>query len=195
MATEARVMTYARDHGYPVPVVHEISGDETELVMDRVDGPSMLTVLQSRPWSVKKHATMLADLHKELHKIPAPDWIKDAPCGTGSQLLHLDLHPDNIMIGPSGPVVIDWSNAARGDENVDVALTWILLAAGGVPKGRVEAILTGFVRSRLVRTFHKNIEVGQARAQLPSVVEWKLKDPHMGPTEQNAMRDLILGLK
>jgi tRNA A-37 threonylcarbamoyl transferase component Bud32 len=40
MAGEARIMEYVRQHGYPVPAVEQVSDDGTELVMQRIDGPS-----------------------------------------------------------------------------------------------------------------------------------------------------------
>jgi aminoglycoside phosphotransferase (APT) family kinase protein len=39
-------------------------------------------------------------------------------------LVHLDLHPLNVLCTRRGPVVIDWPAAARGAPGVDVALTW-----------------------------------------------------------------------
>jgi len=44
MAAEARIMEYARERGCPVPAVEDVSGDGAELTMERIDGPSMLTV-------------------------------------------------------------------------------------------------------------------------------------------------------
>jgi aminoglycoside phosphotransferase len=40
LESEAEIMTYVRSQGYPVPDVHE-AGDGY-LVMDRIDGPTML---------------------------------------------------------------------------------------------------------------------------------------------------------
>ena len=51
---------------------------------------------------------MLADLHDRLHVIPAPDWLPVDLDG-GDRLVHLDLHPMNVMITQSGPIVIDWT--------------------------------------------------------------------------------------
>lgn len=192
MAAEARIMEHVRESGYPVPAIHEISADGTELVMERIEGPTMLALLGRRPWTIKDQAVLLADLHKRLHEIPAPNWMNAAPCGAGSQLLHLDLHPDNIMIGTEGPVVIDWSNAARGDRDTDVALTWVLLASAGIPSGRTKSALLGLGRSLLVRTFLREFDVDEVRARLHDVVEWKLTDPHMSPVEREAMRRLDL---
>ena len=52
MATEARIMEYARQHGYPVPAVDELSDDGTDLVMERLDGLSMVAVLDKQPWTL-----------------------------------------------------------------------------------------------------------------------------------------------
>jgi aminoglycoside phosphotransferase (APT) family kinase protein len=191
MAVEARIMEHVRGSGYPVPAIHEVSTDGTELVMERIKGPTMLALMGRRPWTIGDQAVLLADLHKRLHEIAAPDWSKVAPGGAGTRLLHLDLHPNNIMIGPDGPVVIDWSNASRGNPNTDVALTWVLLAAAGIPSGRIKSGLLTNGRSFLVRAFLKEFDVQQVRAQLPAVVEWKSTDPHMSPVERDAMRRLL----
>ncbi len=106
-------MDYVRSHGHPVPAVEEISEDGTELVMERAHGPSMVGALSGRPWTVGRQAASLADLHRRLHEIPAPDWLAAAPFGQGDCLVHLDLHRLNVIITPRGPVVIDWPNAAR----------------------------------------------------------------------------------
>jgi len=68
-------------------------------------------------------------------------------------LLHLDLHPLNVMMAPRGPIVIDLANAARGDANTDVALTWALMSAGEVPTRGVKGKLVRVFRARLIRGF------------------------------------------
>jgi thiamine kinase-like enzyme len=46
-------------------------------------------------------------LHRQLHAIPAPADLP-APLGEGTSLVHLDLHPGNVLLTASGPMVIDW---------------------------------------------------------------------------------------
>jgi len=192
MANEARTMAYVRERGYPVPRIHELSQDGTDLVMERVLGSSMMTVLGRRPWRVRRLGHVLAELHRQLHEIPAPDWVRDAPGGPGDRLVHLDLHPLNVILSPGGPIVIDWSNAARGEGSADVALTWALLSAGAIPAGPVKAAALGFGRRLLVEAFLGPFDREAVSAQLPAVVDWKSTDPHMSPAERRAMQALAL---
>ena len=191
MIDEARIMRYARDHGYPVPMIDEISDDGTELTMERLDGPSMVDLLGKRPWTVRRQGALLAGLHQQLHKMPAPDWLPAAPGAPGSQLVHLDLHPLNIMMTAKGPVVIDWANAARGDGHTDVAITWVLVAAGQIPGPAIKAAVIGRFRSVLVNSFMRDFDRAEVASHLRGVVEWKALDPHMSAGEQRAMWQLV----
>ena len=190
MATEARTMDYARAHGYPVPAVEEISDDGTDLVIERLVGPSMVEAMSRRPWTLPRQATVLADLHRRLHEIPAPSWLPPAPFGEGDRLLHLDLHPLNVMLTANGPVVIDWPNATRGDGPADVALTWVLMACGGIPFGRIKAAVLGRGRAVLVNRFLRGFELDTVRRHLADVVDWKVTDANMTEEERQAMRHL-----
>jgi len=194
MATEARTMAWVRDHGYPVPAVDSISDDGLDLVMERIDGVSMVEGLGRRPWTIPAQGRTLADLHRRLHEIPAPDWVPPAPCGApGDRLLHLDLHPLNVMVTKAGPVVIDWPNAHAGDPATDVALTWALMSAGAVEGGPVMRLLAKRGRAALIGAFLGRVDVDAARRALPSVVEWKVTDPNMSPAECAVMRSLAEG--
>ena len=130
---EALVMRHVEARGYPVPRVLEVREDA--LVLERVDGPTMLADLRRRPWRVRSHAAALAELHRRLHEIEAPPGLPEA--GAGDRVLHLDLHPDNVILSPSGPVVIDWTNARRGEPALDVALTWVIMATSAGSGGRL----------------------------------------------------------
>jgi aminoglycoside phosphotransferase (APT) family kinase protein len=143
---ETLVMEHARRHGYPVPRVMEVTADA--LVLERIAGRTMAQELRRRPWMVRRYAASLARLQQGLHEIPAPSGL--AAVSEGDRLLHLDLHPENVILSPSGPVVIDWTNARRGDPPLDVALTWVILATSGGPFGRV--FLRWFLPNSIARS-------------------------------------------
>ena len=191
LEAEAQTMEYARSHGYPVPAVSELSADGTDLVMERLDGPVMLTALSRRPWSLRGQAGVLAELHRRLHEIPAPPWVPDAPSGHGDSLIHLDLHPLNVILTDRGPMVIDWTGAARGGGATDVALTWLLMATASIPAGHLWGAVLGRFRSALVSSFLAHVDRDAARAELPAVAAWKMADPHMTATECAAMEALV----
>src|SRR5438132_1225494 len=86
---EALVMRHARPHGYPVPRVLEVA--HNALVLEWIEGPTMTGLIRRRPWSLSRHASVLAELHKRLHEISAPPPLREA--GAEDRLLHLDLHP------------------------------------------------------------------------------------------------------
>jgi aminoglycoside phosphotransferase (APT) family kinase protein len=187
MAGEARIMEHVRSQGYPVPAVEELSDDGEAMVIERIGGGDMVTAMTRRPWTIAHQGRVLADLHRRLHELAAPDWLPDAPVPRGNRILHLDLHPLNVMMSPRGPVVIDWAGASRGDPAVDVAMAWVLIAAGEVPSGRLIASILSRARSVLVKSFLGCSDVNRAKQVLREVVAWKVLDPHMSATEQARM--------
>ena len=113
---EAETMRALAAAGFPVPRIE--SADGPDLVMQRVDGPTMAEALLAGALDPGEAGRLLAELHLRLHEIP---W-GDAP-GT---LMHGDLHPENVILGEDGPVVIDWTNARPGPAGLDVALTAVI---------------------------------------------------------------------
>ena len=190
MEKEAKVMGYVAQHGYPVPRVEEISADGSELVMERIDGPTMLEVLSRQPWMLRRHAAALAALHDRLHEIPGPQWLGQFLAG-GDCLVHLDLHPLNVILSPKGPVVIDWSNAARGAGSADVALTWLVMMAAEIPAGGVQAAVGRVFRRLFVRSFLGHFDLAPVRTVLPTVGVWKCQDRNMRAAEVVSMQWLV----
>jgi aminoglycoside phosphotransferase (APT) family kinase protein len=166
---EARMMALARAHGFPVPMVHEVRSDA--LILERVSGPTMSRAILRRPWTAARHAATLAELHARLHRIPLD----------GAWLLHLDLHPENILMSAAGPVVIDWTNARAGDPDQDVALTWLILAtSGGIP-GRILADL-----------FRRRAGTLAVRRGLAAARDFRIADPNVTDAERSRVRRLSL---
>jgi aminoglycoside phosphotransferase (APT) family kinase protein len=193
MADEARIMQYMHGQGYPVPAVDSISDDGCDLVMERIDGRSMVDALSRAPWSVRRQAGILADLHIRLHDVQPPDFLRPAPIGTGDRVVHMDLHPLNVILGRQGPVVIDWTLASLGDPAVDVGLAWVLLSAGEIPAGRVLAKVLGVGRTLFMNAFISHFDRHVVAGQLRDVVAWKVQDPHMSASEVEGMWRLVRG--
>jgi aminoglycoside phosphotransferase (APT) family kinase protein len=186
---EARVMCFAAERGYPVPSVEEVRADGTEIVMERIDGPMMMDVMVKQPWTMARFASMLADLHDSLHDISAPDWLSQVHDG-GDRLVHLDLHPMNVMLSARGPVVIDWTGASRGQALTDVALTYVLLTCPQMPAPRLVQVLANPARAFLARSFARRYRGIEFDAHLAIAAEMKALDPNMSPSESAACRRL-----
>jgi Phosphotransferase enzyme family len=66
-----------------------------------------------------------------------------------ARVLHVDLHPNNVMLGADGPVLIDWCNVGDGPPDLDVAMTALILAervTADVPEApMVRALIRAFL--------------------------------------------------
>ena len=183
LAREARTMDYLASNGYPVPAVEGLSDDGHGLVMERIDGRSMVEALSRAPWTLHRSADTLATLHRRLHEIPPPDFLQRAPVGEGASLLHLDLHPLNVMITKTGPVVIDWTNACIGNPDTDVALAWLLMSAGELPDAGVRHRVLGFGRTVLTNRFLARFDRAAIARELRPLATWKTTDSHLSDEE------------
>ncbi len=154
-------MALAGYHGYPVPRVVEIRTDG--LVLERIEGPTMAGDLLRRPWTAAAHMRTLAELHDRLHRVPYE----------GASLVHFDLHPENVLLTRSGPVVIDWTNARAGEPASDVALTWLILETSAGLPGRL-----------LARLFARVVGRDVIRRGLPAASAFRVADPHVTGAER-----------
>ncbi|MBY8881420.1 phosphotransferase [Actinacidiphila acidipaludis] len=172
---EARLLRHLAGHGYPVPEVYDVDG--ADLVMERLSGPNMSEVARSQPWRARGLGATLGRLHRSLHAVPAPAWLPpataddDRPC-----VVHLDLHPDNVLLTPRGPVVIDWANSAAGTAALDVAMTLVILL--GIELRAHERLLIRVLLSAMRRACGTD-----PRPALPAAVTRRLADPNLTPHE------------
>jgi aminoglycoside phosphotransferase (APT) family kinase protein len=181
---EARTIAYARERGYPVPEIHDVRAGGTEIVMERIDGPMMLDAMLRRPWLMGRYARQLADLHDQLHRIPAPDWLPAVD--DGDRLVHLDLHPMNVLLAASGPIVIDWTNAARGDALTDVAATVVLLTCPRMPGSRTINSAVAPLRAFIARSFAARYPGEPLDRHLVRAAELKALDRNLTDGERAA---------
>jgi Ser/Thr protein kinase RdoA (MazF antagonist) len=159
---EAVAMKATSAAGAPVPNVYdlrEVAG-RPGLVMERIDGPDLLSFVGRRPWKVFWTARVSGELHAQLHgpraphELPplrgllveqlssseaVPDDLRSFALAElsrlpdGDRICHGDFYPGNVLLGPAGPLVVDWTGAARGDHMADVARALLLLRVGELP--------------------------------------------------------------
>lgn len=161
---EAQAMEAARAAGVRVPAVHGVTVVEGRpgLIMERIDGLDMLTLIGRRPWTVWAVGRISGQIHAELHSAVAPD---DLPSlrerlrrhidgsslvperlaqfalaelerlPDGDKLCHGDFHPGNIIQTDGERVLIDWTNVTRDDPAADFARARLLLRLGEPPPG------------------------------------------------------------
>jgi aminoglycoside phosphotransferase (APT) family kinase protein len=186
---EAAVMQHLWRHGYPVPQVHDADG--ADIVMDRVDGPTMLQVFGRRPWMIRSWGRLLASLHHRLEAVPIPDLSLPQRFGAPEVLVHADLHPDNVMLTSAGPVVIDWPNTSTGARNADVASTWIIVATSEIDAGGALGAMQAAARSHFLSVFLDHTDQDAARTLLPVVAEHRLTDRNLRAAEATNIHRLL----
>lgn len=117
----------------PVPrVLDRLELDGTGAVLlEMVPGRAAGALAVDRPDRAAAAGRACGALHDALAEVACPPALRDAPDAHGGarRLLHLDLHPFNVLVDDDGrPTgVIDWANAAGGDPELDRARTWSIL--------------------------------------------------------------------
>jgi aminoglycoside phosphotransferase (APT) family kinase protein len=197
---ELAAMNAVRDAGGPAPrgiEVIDVDG-RPGLLMERVDGIDMLTQIGKQPWRVIRAGGIMGRLHATLNTAEAPSAIgnlKDrlswqisevarvrADLGErglaalealpdDDRLCHGDFHPGNVILTASGPIVIDWPNATRGDAAADVARTLLLLRMGEIPPEaaalirHLEKVGRWFLNRGYVGAYERSSRVERARIE------------------------------
>jgi Ser/Thr protein kinase RdoA (MazF antagonist) len=183
---EAEVMRYVRAKGYPVPEVY--SADGRDLVMEKVVGRTMAAKLTDAPAKVYSYGRLLARLQAALAAIPAPHWLMApgfAPDPTGDCVLHIDLHPMNVLMTEKGPVVIDWTNAAGGPAGFDAAMTYVIMATYDTADSK-----EWLARQVLVRSYRRARGRRLIEPYLPTACDHRLADAGTSPEERVAVAAL-----
>jgi hypothetical protein len=144
----------------------------------------MLSALLDDPAGGSAHGRTLAELHGRLDRVPAPPGLP-TPTGQPGRLLHGDLHPGNVLLPDTGPVLIDWTNAASGPSAYDTATTWLILACLEPPDPEV-GIRLAALRPSLLDGFLSGIDRSAAAAVMPQVAAGRIADP--GTTDSERAR-------
>jgi len=102
VAAEYRLMAYLAEQGFPVPAVYEFT--DTDMVMERLVGPTMSEVLVRRPSDAYRIGRELGGLHARLRAIAAPEWLW--PLSAWLRVLGTEIEGEPEPEGPSAAVPV-----------------------------------------------------------------------------------------
>ncbi|MGH2820801.1 MAG: phosphotransferase family protein, partial [Actinomycetota bacterium] len=148
---EVEAMRLASAGGIPTPSVPaeaEVHGRPC-LVAQWLDGSTVVDALGAGVSDAAALGAAVGEAQARLRRVAVPptsvlrrrDWIawmgsddldlaaELSRRASGGRLLHLDLHPMNVLVNDTGAVtgVLDWANAAAGDPRADFARTYSIL--------------------------------------------------------------------
>jgi len=154
---EARMARAAYAAGAPAPKVFDEVTLEGRfgIVLQRLDGPTLLQLSRSGAMTPEQTGAILAALYRSVHKTASPPDVpslRDSMDGQlrfsggmlpehiatgiltlierlapGDGLCHGDLHPGNVIMTTDGPRLIDWAGATRAPAGLDLACCHVLL--------------------------------------------------------------------
>jgi aminoglycoside phosphotransferase (APT) family kinase protein len=97
------------------------------------------------------------------------------PRSSGPVITHGDLHPFNLLVGPDGAVLIDWTVARVADPAFTVAFTELMLANPPIPLPRAGAAMLRPVGRNIARRFlstYRRLTDGTAAAVDDENLAW-----------------------
>jgi len=190
--TEAVALATLDGHGVAPRLIDVVDSDgRTGLVLERLGGLDMLTLLQRRPWRMLGLARALAGAHLAVAAIRAPAELPDLRQALaarieaaalpprlrdftarvldglpdGDRLCHGDYHPGNVLVAGDRLAVIDWGNAARAVPEADHARAILLLRWADPLPGTplLSRALVGAARSVFARGYARTYRRGSQR--------------------------------
>lgn len=155
------------------------------LIFDRITGISLTKLPDKNPLELFRIAGTLARLHYGIHQIKSEKYkdikvilescLKSEPLSflnseekakaksyiqglpNGNSILHLDFHPENVIVQGNEEIIIDWMTAAKGNSAADVAFTFLLFTDAelwpGTPKLKI--IFYTFIRKFILKGYLK----------------------------------------
>lgn len=167
---EIQVMQHGAASGLPVPKVRTAGlwNDRPALLMEWLPGRTIADAMNDDPSLAGPLGTAAGRMLAQIHAIQPPrivqarPWLAWVPipepleralaaASEPPRLLHLDYHPLNLLTdGATITGVLDWANAAAGDQRADLARTITILrfATGELPSD-LQSALAVFERGLL----------------------------------------------
>ncbi|MBT5867067.1 MAG: phosphotransferase [Ilumatobacter sp.] len=157
-SVEASLTASVRALGVPAPEVLDITAVDGRpaVIFELIEGPTMWQLMLDDRAAVGSLVHQFAEVQRSIHRAGVPDLVPasvermgrkiaqvDVVSETdrrratdvvqqlprGAALLHGDLHPGNILVGPGGLVAIDWFDASVGHPAADVVRSRLLIGA------------------------------------------------------------------
>lgn len=182
---EAEIGKHVNKAGISSPCVYKII-DKNKckgIIYERIDGKSILQILETKPWKVFVYGRKMARVHSKIHnhivdELPSQKEIFIKAINSNSYLsvdkkqkvldyidklpntlavCHGDFHPDNILVTKMDVVTIDWSNAYLGNKLSDVVRTCLLIKTPYIPEktSKLKVILLKFLKWSLYSSYIK----------------------------------------
>jgi len=201
--SEAEIGHAIYKEGLPAPEVFDtvISNGRRGIVFEKIDGRSMMRILETEPWNMASFLLQLSQLQYSIHQhkvdiLPSQkekfgkaihrsseilgdreseilDYIGSLPDGTC--VCHGDLHVNNIIMTGKGPVVIDWANAYKGNPLGDVARSNTMIStpvlSTGIPS--VMSLVTQYTKT-LTSWTYLNAYMSISKAKYEDIDAWML---------------------
>lgn len=206
LAFEIVALEAAHSAGVRVPQVYEqvVVDGRPGLVMERLQGPDLLSVIGQKPWLVFRSGRLTGEIQARINAARAPASLptvrdvmrdslarlalRDPALGErighilerlpdGEALCHGDFHPGQLMLSDGHCVAFDWPGAKRGDPLFDYARTRILLSMGEPPPGTQLALklLAKVGRHLLVSSYVRSYECNAAEpVDRARVRQWEI---------------------
>lgn len=137
----------------PLALGHAEWDQRIGIIFERVNGPTVYELIQTGTQLRSPLGRLFFDVQQKIHRcvldellplqavmaqqIRLAGWLPETlRCQAMEALLraplvntvcHVDFHPRNVIMGASGPMVIDWLSMYRGDPAIDVVRTLLLL--------------------------------------------------------------------
>lgn len=206
LAFEVAALDAARSAGISVPQVYEevVIDGRTGLVMERLEGPDLLTIIGQKPWLLFHSGRLTGDIHARINAARAPaslpavrDVVKRrlaqlassepalaewagrilAQLPDGEALCHGDFHPAQLLFSGDRYCALDWSRAKRGDPLFDYARTRVLISIADPPPGSplTMRLLAHIGRRALLASYARSYERHAAeRVDQRRVRRWEI---------------------